>query len=260
MSTGRRDLPRPRGEVAAEEARQALGLGLDAPIPILEAFEDLASVPVCVQAFSGEIAGLFYRRHKRPYLFVNGTHPVQRQRFTLAHEYGHCEMGHSPRLESLSRMQSTDRQEVEANYFAGAFLAPRQAVHNWADRNSELPVDLELVVRMSAFFGISAEVSRIRLERSGVIGKSASNKLKARIAAGEHRGMLGALGVSATTDMLSRIKWEVDAGRYTLPRLPGILVRRAHEARARGLLDEEDLTALLRNSDADALAEDDVGL
>ncbi|HVA19354.1 MAG TPA: ImmA/IrrE family metallo-endopeptidase [Solirubrobacteraceae bacterium] len=246
--------------MAAETARQTLGLGLDAPIPILETVEDLAGIPVCIQEFSGEIAGLFYRRNQRPYLFVNGAHSVQRQRFTLAHELGHCEMGHKPRLESLTRMQSTDRQEVEANYFAGAFLAPRQAVHNWADRNSELPVDLELVVRMSAFFGISAEASRIRLERSGVIARSASNKLKARIAAGEHRGMLGALAVSAMTDMLSRIKREVDAGNYTLPRLPGILVRMAREAHARELLDEEDMAALLRHSNLNALAEDDAGL
>jgi Zn-dependent peptidase ImmA (M78 family) len=247
VSSGRRDLPSHPGESAADEARQALGLGLDAPVSVLDAVEDLGGVPVCVQEFAGDVAGLFYRRDGRAYLFVNGGHPVARQRFTLAHEFGHERMGHSPRVESPAAMGSKDPQEVQANYFAGAFLAPRQAVRNWSERH-ELPADLELVVRMGAFFGLSAEASRIRLELAGVIAKTESARLKARIAASEHRGLLERLGLTGYEDALSRLARDIQDGRRALPRLPAMLVHGAREAGAEGLVDEQDMLVLLRGT------------
>jgi Zn-dependent peptidase ImmA (M78 family) len=259
VNPGYRDPPH-SGESAADEARQALGLGLDAPISVLDAVEDLAGVPVCVAEFAPDIAGLFYRRGERAFLFVNGAHPVVRQRFTLAHEFGHYRMGHSPRVESLAAMGSKDSQEVQANYFAGAFLAPRQAVRNWSERHSDLPDDLELVVRMGAFFGISAEASCIRLGLAGVIGKADSQRLKRRIADREHHGVLSALGLTAQADSLSRLASEVQAGERTLPRLPVALVRDAQEANATGLLDDEDLATVLRGTTVGIPAGDELEL
>lgn len=55
--------------------------------------------------------------------------------------------------ECLSRRT---RRRCRRNSFADAFLAPRQAVRNWAKRHPD-PFGLELVVRVGAFFGISAE-------------------------------------------------------------------------------------------------------
>ncbi len=249
--------PRSRpGESAADEARQALGLGLDAPISVLDAVEGLAGVPVCVQEFAGDVAGLFYRRGGRAYLFINGAHPVVRQRFTLAHEFAHERMGHSPRVESIAGMDSTDPQEVQANYFAGAFLAPRQAVRNWSERHAQ-PAELELVVRMGAFFGLSAQASRIRLQLAGVIGKAESERLKERIALGEHHGLLGRLGIDAHEDALSALARDVRDGRRALPRLPAELVHGAREANAQGLLEEEDMLVLLRGSTPGAPGEDE---
>lgn len=258
MSTMRRTAAVTPGERTADQARQDLGLGLDAPVSVLDAVEDLAAIPVCIQAFPSDVAGLFYRRRGRPMLFVNGEHPVERQRFTLAHEFGHVRMDHKPRVESLRGMGSRDAQEVQANYFAGAFLAPRQAVRNWAERHGELPVDLELVVRLSAFFGTSAEASRIRLELAGVISGAESERLKAQIKNQEHWGMVGALGLSGYADGLSRLKRDVDAGVRALPRLPAVLVRTARRARHEELLEEEDLERLLRGASTSLAVEDEL--
>jgi Zn-dependent peptidase ImmA (M78 family) len=246
VSTGRRDAPSHPGERAAEDARHALGLGLDAPISVLDAVEEIATVPVCVTELSGEVAGLFYRHRGQVYLFVNGADPVVRQRFTLAHEFGHHRMGHEPRVESLAAMYSRDQQEVEANYFAGAFLAPRQAIHNWAARHPEPPPGLELVVRVGAFFGLSPESARIRLELAGVVDQRQSQRLKEQIAAREHRGLRTQLGLSDKADALSQLRDDVEAGRRTLPRLPAVLVRGASMAHSQGLLGDEDLHTLLR--------------
>lgn len=239
------------GEQSAERARQDLGVGLDAPISVLVVVESAADVPVAVQELPGDVAGLFLRRRGRALLTVNGNHPVVRQRFTLAHEFGHLYMGHTSRLETTELMWSgADRQEVEANYFAGAFLAPRQAVRNWADRHPDRAGDLETVVRMSTFFGTSAEASRIRLELSGVVSRNRSDALKRQIRNGEHHGVRAALGLTAFTDELSQLKQEVETGARELPRLPAVLVSTARRARDQSLMDEEDFEMVMRGQTA----------
>jgi Zn-dependent peptidase ImmA (M78 family) len=258
VSAGRRDAVPHAGELAADEARQALGLGLDAPISVLDAVEDLAGVPVCVAGFEPDVAGLFYRRSGCSYLFVNGCDPVVRQRFTLAHEFGHYRMGHTSRVESQTGMASADPQEVQANYFAGALLAPRQAVVNWAARHPGIE-GLELAVRAGGFFGLSAEAARIRLQLSGVIAKAESERLKDQIAIGAHHGLRARLGLEGFEDALSALSRDVQAGQRVLPRLPAELLRGARDANAAGLLDEEDMLVLLRGTGGAGPAGDDPG-
>lgn len=246
----------PEGERQADQARQQLGLGLDAPIAVLEAVEGQAGVPVCIAEFPNDVAGVFYRRSDRSFLFVNGTHPVVRQRFTLAHEYGHCFMQHEPRIESSKSMWASDPQEVQANQFAGAFLAPRQAVRSWADRHAGSATDLEQVVRLSAFFGISPEAGCIRMQASGVLAPGEVNELKLRIRAREHHGLASRLGLSPFSDALSRLKREVGRGVRDLPRVPAVLVQHARQAHEEGLLDEDDFRTVLRGTPIDSAEQD----
>ena len=134
-----------------------------------------------------------------------------------------------------------DPDEVAANYFAGAFLVPRTALRNWADRHADDPRDLELVVRAGAFFGVSAMTARIRLERAGVLRPAESKRLEAQIHAKQHYGMVNYLGVSQLTDELARLHHQ-----GALPRLPARMTtaaRRAHEA---GLIDDEEFSELLQ--------------
>jgi Zn-dependent peptidase ImmA (M78 family) len=236
------------GEARADAARHELGLGVDAPIDVLAAVEGVGAVPVCIAEFPSDTAGVFLDQHERKYIFVNGVHPVVRQRFTLAHEFGHAFMNHEPRVETTTAMLSSDPQEVEANYFAGAFLAPRQAIRNWAERLTSGPSDLELVVMMSAFFGTSAEASRIRLELTGLLPHARGLVVKQAVKAGAHYGMVGSLGLSPFADGLSRLHRDVEAQLRDLPRLPAEMVRAAQSARERDLVDDETVEAVLRGT------------
>src|SRR5262245_58875422 len=85
-----------RPEVAAARlAREELGMGLaDRCSDILAAIEDDAGVPVGVLALPEGFAGVMKRTRGRAFIFVNGTEAVVRQRFTLAHEYGHYKLEH----------------------------------------------------------------------------------------------------------------------------------------------------------------------
>jgi Zn-dependent peptidase ImmA (M78 family) len=85
-----------------------------------------------------------------------------RANFTLAHELGHALMHQSSRAMSRSltgrnyRAQAgtrgTGAQEEEANYFAGAFLMPREAV------DASATID-----RLCAKFGVATKTAELRV-------------------------------------------------------------------------------------------------
>jgi hypothetical protein len=54
-------------------------------------------------------------------IYYNDGMPVNRVRFSLAHELGHIILDHGDYLDPV--------KEAEANYFASHFLAPRMAIH-----------------------------------------------------------------------------------------------------------------------------------
>ena len=69
-------------------------------------------------------------------LWVNGTHVAARQRFTLAHEFGHDWCRHDGKLavDTFETMSGKTRnpREIEANAFAAEFLLPRAAMDGWS--------------------------------------------------------------------------------------------------------------------------------
>ncbi|QNM06051.1 ImmA/IrrE family metallo-endopeptidase [Qiania dongpingensis] len=66
-----------------------------------------------------------FRFKKR--IFYNQDVPDRRIRFSLAHEFAHCVLNHRG---------ENPKQELEANCFAGRFLAPAMAIHYTHCRNA----------------------------------------------------------------------------------------------------------------------------
>lgn len=64
---------------------------------------------------------------KNPYIFYNEQCSVQRQRFTVAHEYGHCVNGDIGNMPTCRNKEPTERDnpiETNANVIASRILAP----------------------------------------------------------------------------------------------------------------------------------------
>src|SRR4051794_16261299 len=165
------------------------------------------------------LAGAYARRSTGPLIFLNGTHHVLRQRFTLAHELGHHWLDHPTTIDDLRMITGARRDpvEVQATLFAAELLAPRAAVRGWAAREVPGAVNLDDVVRLGAHFGVSGRAARIALERAGVLRDRGRVKaLDGEIADGHHNERRRALGLAASDDSL------VEAGAY-LPRLPEAL-------------------------------------
>jgi Zn-dependent peptidase ImmA (M78 family) len=249
------------GEAAMQEARRArldMGFGLEGPLPdLLEAIEGPGRAQVVVLELGDDIAGACLQRGKLVLLFVNGRDPPVRQRFTLAHEFGHRRLGHASvvdRPTDVFGRHQRDPSEVAANYFAAEFLMPGQAVRRWA-RGRHLRLDE--IVRLAAEYGVSAKMARIRLETAGALrDRDLADRLDDEIDhEGLHLGLAGWFGWRDLQDTLAAV---------SPPRMPAALRNSAlgsvlageltvARAAARCGRTAEEMRRALRDSGLDAL-------
>jgi len=203
--------------LAARRARIDMRFGLEGPLPdLLQAVEGPGGAQVVVLELHRDVAGACLQRGPLTLLFVNGANPAVRQRFTLAHEFGHYRLGHASVIDREADVgfgAQHDPSEVAANYFAAEFLMPAQAVRRWARGRQ---VRLDELVRLAAEYGVSAKMARIRLETSDAVRDRARlARLDAEIdEEGLHLGLAGWFGSQDLRDELSQV---------TTPRLPPAL-------------------------------------
>lgn len=235
---------------AARQARQELGWGVGAPFTdVLKLIEDAGGAPVTIAALPDGLAGALLVERDRPFILLNGRDYPTRQRFTLAHEFGHWRLGHGQVVDGPGSFTSSHPDEVQANYFASEFLAPVPAVTAWMEARGEPAVDLGLVVELSVAFGISPQAARIRLEVARYLPTTKRRgELDALISSGEHRSVLYRLDLHEMTDTISE-------ARDHLPRLPTRLRRNALAGYEHGLLDVGRLAVLLRQDPTETAEE-----
>lgn len=234
---------------AARTARHELGLGLDQPVhDLLSAIEGPADVPVAVLALGEGVAGAYLVKREQAFVFLNGSEPVKRQRFTLAHEFGHHRLGHRAVVDGVQAVHGATKDPVEqaANAFAAEFLAPEQALRSWMSSYDDPVLDLASIVRIAGWFGISAPASYWRLVNVGILQKRSQQRdLLEALNKGQHRGLEAVLGVEAVEDQLATINREA-----TLPRLPARLRDNALAAYAAGLIGIDRLALAMRRDRA----------
>jgi Zn-dependent peptidase ImmA (M78 family) len=201
------------GAKRAREAREALGLDAAAPLECLLGTIEGAGIPVIVARMPMGLAGCCFKEDGRVLLWVNGDHVAARQRFTLAHEFGHVRCGHEAgvAVDSVSMLGgiTSDSREVQANAFAAEFLAPRAGVEALVDRDP----GLEDIVRIAAHFGVSAIAALFRLRTLGLTSRF--ERLQEEVGEGLHEQVRDYLDLPAFRDGL--------AGIGDLPRIPDAL-------------------------------------
>jgi Zn-dependent peptidase ImmA (M78 family) len=244
---------------AARRARVEMGHGLDDPLPdLLAAIEGPGGAQVVVLDLGDDVAGACIQRAGLVLLFVNGGQAPARQRFTLAHEFGHRRLGRASVVDRPADVfggGDRDPAEIAANYFAAEFLVPCEAARRWA---AGRPLGLDDVVRLAAAYGVSARMARIRLETCGALRDARLvARLDDEIAAGLHFGLAAHLGLNDVRDGLA------DAAA-AMPRLPpalrstplGAVLARdltVEEAAARSGVSPEQLRRALRRMRLDRL-------
>ena len=208
------------GAKRAREARAALGLHPDGPLDdLLTTVEDAGAHLVVLDLPEG-LAGAYIAQPDCPLLFVNGGQWIARQRFTLAHEFGHFRMGHESVVDQQVAISGFlhDPNEVCANAFAAEFLMPKTSVATWgAERVRHGQPTLEHVCLLAAHYGVSAQAARYALEAAGVLTSVARKRqLDEEIRDELHVAVFRQLGLEPLEDQLA-------AASARRPRIPRAL-------------------------------------
>ena len=238
------------GEKQARATLRRYGLPAGRPpTDLLGTIEAEVCVPVLIDRFKdADIAGVLLRQADgENFIAINADHMVMRQRFTLAHEWGHIEADHTPRVElaaDLFEGRTRDPQEIEANYFAAELLAPRDALKQWlAEHGSIEDVDGAAVAQMAMHFGIAFPTACYRLERTGVISKARKEELLPILRA-EGRSYAQRFEKRRHRDALEEI-----AAKDAYPRAPRITEEYAAKALEVDLIDQEEYAEIMGSQD-----------
>lgn len=183
------------GEDLATEERNRLGLG-DGPIrPLREVLEIEVGLRVFLLPLPRHVAGLFvYVEELGGCIAVNISHPAERRRWTMAHEYAHY-LATRDRAEvtsvSVSRRRHQPESERFADAFAANFLMPRTGLarrfHELA-RGTQGKITPATLVQLAHAYQVSVQALTLRLEDlrfvpPGTWDKLADNDFQPRAAA-----------------------------------------------------------------------------
>ncbi|MEV5828479.1 XRE family transcriptional regulator [Spirillospora sp. NPDC052242] len=182
-------------EDLALEERRRLGFG-DGPIQhVRELLEDEVGLRVFMPAMPSRIAGaIVYAEPLGACVAVNARHPVQRRRWTLAHEYAHF-LTRRDRSEITLLSEGNRAEERFADLFAANFLMPRSGVRRrlielTRERPHGEPTVADLF-HLAHAFRVSVQAMTYRLEDLQLIPKGTHDKLEARLKPAEARRALG---------------------------------------------------------------------
>lgn len=243
MTAGRAAEAARGAERAAELARSELGIGLDGPVPdLVRLLEDEAGLRVFILPLGDEgIDGAYQRDQGEPFVLVNQSFDPTRQRFTLAHEYGHHYLGHGAQLDDqISLSEQVSGKEAAANRFASSLLMPRRAIDDWFARNGDPEVSLAVLVRIAFAFNVSTYVARYRLAAVRRLrGRAEIRRLDAGLEAKEHYDLARQLALVRASDTIQVSKAK---GAY----VPARMQAKVAELVERGLLSTAAARARLR--------------
>lgn len=170
------------GQVAASE-RERLGLGKTEPVANI--FTVLDENGVRILACEIDQEGLFglsaYSKQYGPCILVNSRNTIERQVFTLAHEYGHLLM-HRNRYTNLSPTGDSEEDlELMANAFARFFLVPQAGLREFLARNvGDRKMALSDMVATKHYFRVSLKMMTRSLFDEGRISETEKKDLLAK--------------------------------------------------------------------------------
>jgi Zn-dependent peptidase ImmA (M78 family)/DNA-binding XRE family transcriptional regulator len=162
--------PEQAGEEVADEERNRLGLG-SAPISHLRnLLEEEVGLRIFFFKMGSKVSGIFaFNNEVGGCVGINRYHPLERCRWTLAHEYGHfLTTRFEPDLNLESSRWGTTRNERLVDSFAANFLMPRSAVNR---RFSEIVsskssgFSLADLLGLADYFFVSVQAMCLRLEQ-----------------------------------------------------------------------------------------------
>jgi len=161
-------------DIAVRE-RDRLQLGDQPILNLRRILEQEVGVRVFFGRLPSWIAGMYAYASELGYcVFINKSHPPERQRMSMAHEYAHFLVDrHRPGIDYLERHTRKPANERFAEGFALAFLMPRASVRRYFNDIANTTGDFRVadLVRLTHYYFVSAQAAVLRLEQLGLTGK-----------------------------------------------------------------------------------------
>lgn len=169
-------------EQVARSERDRLGLGQIEPIENIFRLFDEAGLRIFRKPLEDcDVFGLSaFSPQLGACIFVNSENTVERQIFSLAHEYGHTLMHRSfyRSPEPAAGLPKDHELELMANQFAACFLVPESGLRLVFNRDvGEKQVGVEDIVHLKHVFHVSAEMMLRRLADLSLIPLGDSKRL-----------------------------------------------------------------------------------
>ncbi len=159
-------------QVAVSE-RERLGLGqFDSMENIFQLLEENGVRILACDIHQDGVFGISgFSRHYGPCILVNSRNTIERNIFTLAHEYGHLLMHRNWYLnaEPIDASAKNEQLEQMAHIFAGNFLVPEAGLKDFFAKNVKGATSLEDVLFLKRQFRVSALVILHRLKQTNLI-------------------------------------------------------------------------------------------
>ena len=128
---------------------------------------------VFIDDLDNNISG--YVDHENRDVVLNKNETPERRRFTLAHELGHIILNSNNRIQHRDNIlnnqldiYANDDKEVEANYFAGCILMPKN-VFIREFNNIKGNIDYK-IQKLASYFGVSKLAVSVRANVLNLIG------------------------------------------------------------------------------------------
>ncbi|MEV0732659.1 XRE family transcriptional regulator [Polymorphospora sp. NPDC050346] len=174
--------PAQAGEDFAMEERNRLGIGDGPVIQLREILEMEVGLRVFIVPLPSKVAGFFvFVENLGGCVAANADHPIERRRWTMAHEYAHFLVSRTraevTTLDARTKMQESERY---ADAFAANFLMPRNGLtrrFHELKRGQGGNVTPATLVQLAHSYQVSVQALTIRLEDLGLVKAGTWDKL-----------------------------------------------------------------------------------
>lgn len=113
----------------------------------------------------------FDDKNNKFYLYVNTNHPINRIRFSIAHELAHFilhenEIRHKKRIDRKNGGSLDSAKEKEADVFAAEILMPQEAIEDCLNKYefTNKTLNESIIVNIASKFKVSLMVAILRLK------------------------------------------------------------------------------------------------
>jgi Zn-dependent peptidase ImmA (M78 family) len=166
--------------------RKYFGEDLYSPMDIFSMLNNSEDLTVVFYPMSNRISGMSVRDENTKLIAINSTLTYGRQRFTAAHEL--CHLFFHKIFKSMvcgiDIDQNKNFEEKEADMFASYFLAPYESLNDFINnkiKKEKNKVDVNDIVRIEQYYGLSRQATLWRLKNDGYLTFSDADTMKTGI-------------------------------------------------------------------------------